>query len=158
MRFPTQFDPRDRVEQNPGTGVKQMYSPKFEEDGRLTLVESGTADLYAEIQSHKDSVDLYTILKRYEAGELDVLSRVQGVYADVTGMPRTYAEMLQRIEDGKTVFAGLPKEVREEFNNDVNQFFAAMDGPDFYSRLGFKSDVEQPAEQPAQKEEVKKDE
>lgn len=157
MKFPTQFDSHERVHQNPGSGVKQMYSPKFEEDGRLTLVESGTADLYAEIQSHKDSVDIYTILKRYEAGDLDVLSRVQGVYADVTGMPRTYAEMLQRIEDGKNVFASLPKEIRENFNNDVNQFFAAMDSPDFSKRLGLEVES-YVKEEPVQVEEVKKDE
>lgn len=158
MKFPTQFDVHERVSQNPGTGIKQMYSPVIQDDGRLVLEESGTADLYAEIQSHKDSVDIYTILKRYESGDVDVLSRVQGVYADVTGMPKTYAELLQRVEEGKTLFAGLPKEVREKFDNDFNQFFAAMDSPDFYSRLGVQ---QQEQEQPAadiKQDEVKVDE
>ena len=41
-----------------GSGEKILYSPEFDRFGVMTLKESGKEDLYAFIQSHKDSVAL----------------------------------------------------------------------------------------------------
>lgn len=133
--FRSQYGLHDRVRQPAGSRIKTLYAPRINDDGTFDLVEKGKHDLYAEIQSHAESVDIHVLLDRYKNGEVDVLSRVQGAYGDFTGMPKTYAEMFQRIEDGKQWFYSLPVETRAAFNHDFTQFMSAMDKPDFFERI-----------------------
>ena len=101
--FKTQYDPHDRIETNSGNPIKQLYSGSYNERGQIELKEDGTEDIYAYIQSFAESTDIHSILRRFENGEVDVLEKVQGFYGDVTVMPKTYAEALQRIEDSEKV-------------------------------------------------------
>lgn len=142
--FKTQYDARDRIESNPGDPVKQLYSGAYNERGQVELQEDGTEDLYAFIQSFAESTDIHSILQRYQNGEVDVLEKVQGFYGDITEMPRTYAEALQRISDSEKVFMSLPVDVRAKFGHSFSQFLAASQEDDFLDRLGVK-----PSDQPA---------
>lgn len=146
--FKTQYDARDRIKSNPGNPIKQLYSGSYNERGQVELKEDGTEDLYAFIQSFADSTDIHSILKRYQNGEVDVLEKVQGFYGDITEMPHTYAEALQRISDSEKVFMSLPVEVRAKFNHSFSEFLAASQEPDFLDRLGVKP-TEQPASLPS---------
>ena len=101
--FKTQYDGRDRIASHPGNPIKQLYAGSYNERGQVELKEDGTEDLYAFIQSFAESTDIHAILKRYQNGEVDVLEKVQGFYGDITEMPHTYAEALQRIADSDTV-------------------------------------------------------
>ncbi len=136
--FKTQYDARDRIESNSGNPIKQLYSGSYNERGQVELVEDGTEDLYAYIQSFAESTDIHSILQRYQNGEVDVLEKVQGFYGDITEMPKTYAEALQRIADSEKVFMSLPVEVRAKFGHSFSQFLAASQEPDFLERLGVK--------------------
>lgn len=136
MMFKTQFDAHERVIQAPGSRVKTLYSARYGDDGSIVLEEKGKENLYDYIQSHAESVDIHVLLKRYAQGEVDILSQVQGTYGDFTGMPRTYADLLNRVNDGKQWFDSLPVEVRARFDHDFGKFMVAMDSPDFLSRLG----------------------
>lgn len=143
-RFMTQYDARQRIESNPGNPIKQLYAGSYNEQGQVELKEDGSEDLYAYIQSFAESTDIHSILQRYENGEVDVLEKVQGFYGDITEMPKTYAEALQRISDSEKVFMSLPVEVRAKFGHSFSQFLAASQEADFLERLGVK-----PSEQPA---------
>ena len=143
-RFKTQYDARDRIVSNPGNPVKQLFSGSYNERGQVELKEDGTEDLYAFIQSFAESTDIHSILNRYQNGEVDVLEKVQGFYGDITEMPKTYAEALQRIADSEKVFMSLPVDVRAKFGHSFSQFLAASQEPDFLDLLGV-----QPTEQPA---------
>lgn len=137
-RFKTQYDARDRIKSNPGNPIKQLYSGSYNERGQVELKEDGTEDLYAFIQSFAESTDIHSILKRYQNGEVDVLEKVQGFYGDITEMPKTYAEALQRIADSEKVFMSLPVEVRAKFGHSFSQFLAASQEDDFLDLLGVK--------------------
>ena len=145
--FKTQYDARDRIESNPGDPVKQLYAGAYNERGQIELKEDGTEDLYAFIQSFAESTDIHSILQRYQNGEVDVLEKVQGFYGDITEMPHTYAEALQRIADSEKVFMSLPVDVRAKFGHSFSQFLAASQEPDFLDRLGVKL-TEQTADVP----------
>ncbi len=136
--FMTQYDARDRIESNPGNPIKQLYSGAYNERGQVELKEDGTEDLYAFIQSFAESTDIHSILQRYQNGEVDVLEKMQGFYGDITEMPHTYAEALQRIADSEKVFMSLPVDVRAKFGHSFSQFLAASQEPDFLERLGVK--------------------
>ncbi len=146
-KFRTQFDARDRIKTNPGNPIKQLYSGSYNERGQVELKEDGTEDTYAFIQSFAESTDIHSILRRYQNGEVDVLEKVQGFYGDITDMPKTYAEALQRIADSEKVFLSLPLEVRAKFGHSFSEFLAASQDADFLDRLGVKP-VEQPAPVP----------
>ncbi len=142
--FKTQYDARDRIKSHPGSPIKQLYSGSYNERGQVELKEDGTEDIYAFIQSFAEATDIHAILKRYQNGEVDVLEKVQGFYCDITEMPHTYAEALQRIADSEKVFMSLPVDVRAKFGHSFSEFLAASQDVDFLDRLGVK-----PTEQPA---------
>lgn len=148
-KFNTQYDERPRVKSHPGNPIKQLYSGSYNERGQVELKEDGTEDLYAFIQSFAESTDIHAIMRRYQNGEIDVLEKVQGFYGDVTEMPRTYAEALQRIADSEKVFMSLPVDVRAKFGHSFSEFLAASQDSDFLDRLGVKPDV-QPVSVPAE--------
>lgn len=141
MNFPTIYNPNFTDFTNSGDRIVQLYTPALNADGRIDLVESGKHNLYADIQSHKESVDIKVILERFERGDMNVLNRRSGLYLDVTDMPKTYAEMYQRIMDAEAQFMALPVDVREKFNHSPQEFFASIGTQKWFDIFG----------QPAQK-------
>ena len=146
--FKTQYDARDRIQSHPGNPIKQLFAGSYNERGQVELKEDGTEDLYAYIQSFAESTDIHAILRRFENGEVDVLEKVQGFYGDITEMPRTYAEALQRIADSEKIFMSLPVDVRAKFGHSFSEFLSASQDADFLDRMGLKPD-EQPEPVPA---------
>ncbi len=138
--FKTQYDARDRIQSNPGSPIKQLYAGSYNERGQVELREDGTENIYDFIQSFAESTDIHAIMRRFENGEVDVLEKVQGFYGDVTGMPKTYAEALQRIADSEKVFMSLPVDVRAKFGHSFSEFLAASNDADFLERLGVQVD------------------
>lgn len=135
MTFKTQYDGRVRIFSEPGTGIKITYEPYFDDNGVLQIKETGKVNQYLEIQSHADSVDINVILARYQAGETDVLNKVQGFFADVTEMPETYAGMLNLINSGKNFFEELPTFIKERFNNSFAEFLTESGKPGFEKKF-----------------------
>lgn len=140
--FRTRYDPHDRVYQEPGSPIHVLYSPVFNKDGVMHLEESGKENLYDYIQSHADSVDIHVILKQFAAGDVSVLSRVQGTYGDFTQMPKTFAEALNTMIAAEQYFMSLPAETRAQFGHNFNTFIASMDQSDFSQKMGISPKVD----------------
>lgn len=133
----TQYHPHERILQNPGSPERILYQSKLQDDGTIALIPSGKEDLYASIQSHKDSCDIHVLLARYQNGDPEALSRVQGVYTDVIGMPKSYAELLNAVISGRQYFDSLPKEVKDRFDQSFEKFMVSMDDmSSFLDKLG----------------------
>ncbi len=145
MKFATQFDVRDRSFAPVGSGVKIMYSGRYDERGHVVLDESGKINLYDEIQSHADSCDIHVIMDRYVSGDVSALSQVQGAFLDVTNMPKTYAEYLNVMNSLERSFMALDPDIRSRFGNSFAQFLASAGDEDFLFRLGHQ--VQEPAEE-----------
>lgn len=80
------------------------------------------------IQSEKDSTDINSILRRYDAtGMISHVARGVPTYMDVSevGDYRTAMEHLRATE---SFFMGLPAKVREKFGNDPVEFIDAVSG------------------------------
>lgn len=137
MQFKTQYDSHARVYHHPGSGVKDVYTPRYDEFGVLDLVVSGQEDLYGYIQSHYESTDIHVILERFAAGDVDVLSRHQGFYADMSDMPKTYAEVLNAVIAGENAFDHLPIEIKQKFGNSFAVWLSSMDSPEWSEKMGF---------------------
>ena len=144
MKFNTQYDAHERIQTCAGSPVKQLFTGRYNERGQIELTEDGTENIYEYIQSFAESTDIHSILRRYQNGEVDVLSKVQGVYADITEMPQTYAEALQRIADSEKIFMELPVETRAKFGHSFTEFLAASQDDDFLDKLGIKVEPVKP--------------
>lgn len=129
-----------------GCGLVPLYRADYTKEGVLELKEDGEHDLYADIQSHVASTDLNMILERYFSGDPTALNRVQGTYMDVTRVPDNYHEAMAMIDNARKDFAQLPPEVKERFNNDANQWIAALGTADWFDKMQVSG---VPAEQPA---------
>lgn len=128
---------------NPGEGFKLEYSPIVKDDGTILLEVSGKIDLKQMINSFKDSTDMSYILKQLALGNTDVLVQRQGVYADFSQFPKTYAEVLQLRIDAEKSFYQLPLDIRQKFNNDFNMYFATAGQDEWFSKMGVSQDTEQ---------------
>lgn len=139
--FRTQHERHERYISNTGSRLKPIFSPVFDKHGVMELEEVGTENLYDSIQSHKDSVDIHMIMKRFENGDVSVLSRVQGSYGDFTEFPSTYAEALNAMISAENYFNSLPVDVRSNFGHSFQQFLASMDKPDFLKKMGINTET-----------------
>lgn len=130
IKFETHYDrlmSRKRFNTECGTCDKADYEPVYDRAGVWHLEEKKTRiQTYMEIQSHADECDINLIMARYRNGETDVLSQVQGVYGDFTNVPTNYADILNDTLKMEQLFMSLAPEVREKFNNSVEQFGTAL--------------------------------
>ncbi len=129
---------RGRVFSEAGTSEKKKYHAAYDDDGSVMLVDDGVEDLYSYIQSFASSVDIHVILKRFANGDASALSKTQGIYADVTGMPRTYAELLNTVNDLERRFAELPVDIRDKFGNSFARYAAMIGTDDYFKALGIE--------------------
>lgn len=124
-----------------GSEFEPVYKLITDEDGYRNLTIVGKKDLYAEIQASKDSCDINLILERFARGDESALSRLQGVYGDFTEMPKTLAELQQRVLDAEVLFSQLPLEERAKFDYNPSVFFAAMGTAEFNAAIGLEPEV-----------------
>lgn len=124
-----------RFVSNPGSPIHQLYSPKVMSDGSVELVECGKENIDDFIQSFKESTDINYILTKLSMGDTSVLHKSNGMYGDFTGMPSTFAEVLQLQIDSRNLFYSLPVEVRRKFDNDPNQFFAQSGNEEWFEKI-----------------------
>lgn len=142
MTFPTQYTKHDRVAACVGSPVRIVYGGRYDANGRVVLEEKGKEDLYAYIQSFKDSVDINVILARFSNGDTEALSRAQGFYADVTDFPSNMAEALNRINECEEMFKSLPLDVRQKFDCSFEQFLSQSGSAEWLDKMGMSGSVE----------------
>lgn len=116
-----------------GDRMKVVFTAKREDDGTLSLVETGKEDLYDYIQSFAESCDINMIMRRYENGDTDILEKVQGFYFDTSQVPDNMAELLNKLNYAETQFEAMPASFKEKYGNDFGRFICTFDPSDFMS-------------------------
>ena len=88
-------------------------------------------------QSFKDECDINRVLDRAKHGaSLSHLLQHGGNYGDFsTWDENTYEQMQVNLARGKSIFADLPAELRDEFDNNPGKFFEFVNKPDNKDRL-----------------------
>ena len=143
------------ISTNPGTaGIEKTYTARYDENGRLDVVETGSEDLYALIQSHREACDIAYIIQRYLNGETDVLEKQKGFYADITEYPKTYAELMNRVIESEAAFGQLPIEIKEKYGNNYLAWLQAAGSDEWLIDMG----LIQPSEAEVAENEVNEDE
>lgn len=138
-KFATVFDEHQHYYTNAGSPEAPEYVLRVNENGCQELALTGYTNLYDEIQSHADSVDIHKILERFQNGEVVDFNARPSIYADITEMPKTFAEFYQRMIDCENYFNTLPNEIKEAFNFNCGEFIASI-GTDKFTEV-FNKDV-----------------
>lgn len=129
---------RKRCFSSAGSPVKNKYIMEVESKGYPSLRKCGEHDLYAEIQSYKDSCDLGFILQsfgaecpRFNPLDYDEAEKFVNDFSD-TG---TLGDLVNDGEAVKQFFNQLPLEVRDLFGNSVNCFARDFSSDGFLEKL-----------------------
>lgn len=130
----TCYEPVQRITAEPGSRERITFKMQLDVNGRRKLVENGKVDVYEQIQSHKDSVDINYLLTRYANGDTAALSKVQGLYGDFTTIPTSVVELKNRVMDAERLFYQLPLETREKFEHNPSMFYS-MIGSDAFNEI-----------------------
>lgn len=133
----------ERFYSDAGREERPVYQSKLNADGTIDVKVVGYNNVQEEIDSYAESCSIELIVSRCTRGDYSGLSVKQGSYTDVTQFPKTYAEVLQQVIDGRNLFDSLSKEVREKFGNDFNKWFASTGTEEWFDRMGvkFKEDI-----------------
>ena len=127
--FKTQYDIRDRFYTSIGNPVVDTYTGRYDKNGDLQLVKTGTENLYDKIQAEAAACDMDNILRCFANGDISVLSQSQGVYADVAGAPMHFTDALNMVRSVEDAFAQMPAEEREKYDNDWVKYGASIVNP-----------------------------
>lgn len=154
MKFATQYTRCGRYVSNPGSRIKPEYVAEYDKEGVLRLKEVGYKDIYSEIQSHKESCSIKAILRRYKEGDYEALNKRQGLYLDITNMPKTMAEMLNLTLKAEREFESLPVDVRAKFGHSFTNWLATAGSSDWIANMGIKMQDEVVPNEPEKGEEM----
>lgn len=122
---------------NPGERFKKIYKGVVQEDGSIELVEDHVEDTWKNIQIEAVGASLPEIIARATAGDPNAFRAGTGFYGDVVDMPKTYAEILNTVNDGKAAFDKMPVEVRQKFNFSFEEWFATYGTESWFNNMGF---------------------
>lgn len=138
---------------NPGERLITTYKLSYDDDGSKELVVDGYKDVYEEIQSHADSVDIHKIVERCTmTGDMSELYKTEGFYGDLAMFPTTRAEALQMLAEAQNIWDKLPIDVKKKFDNNVDNFFSTAFTDEWTKKLEIKQD------EPIKESEVKDNE
>ena len=122
-----------------GSPYLDQYTFDFDEKGevkRTTLHKTDKpVNVYERIQADYESCDINAIMRRFALGDSSALDVKQGIYADVTKMPKNFAELFDRINDCQKLFDDLDPEVKQLFNNSYEEFWYEYGSDDFQKKI-----------------------
>lgn len=112
----------DDIKSVAGEKMKQTYRMKIDDKGHESLVEDDLIDVQKEIDSYEESVNVNNIIARFMAGDENALDRAKAFYADVSKVPKNFAQILELNNRAQNEFKLLPAEIQEIFGNDYIDF------------------------------------
>lgn len=111
-----------------GSRIRIEHALRYDEYGNKYLAEVGTFDQYAYIQSFAASCDINEIVRRATPEQMAAFG--QGVYGDVSNIPKTLADSYEILRNAEFVYDNLPADVKAEYA-DYKSFlnsFGTMQG------------------------------
>lgn len=124
-RFYSAFD-RPKTRLSPmGSGERAVLEVR-KVNGVDTLVKTGSEDWKSFIESSKAETMISNIILRFQRGDVSALSRTQGFYGDVTGMPDSLRDAQNTLIDLRSKFDALPKDVRLKFDDNFEHYVSKV--------------------------------
>lgn len=127
-----------------GNKFHVSYSSKLNNDGTVSLHESGREDIQASINSHLAETDMAVIISKLQFGDTSVLTSKKPMYGDFTNFPKTFAEAFDLVSRSEKAFEALSPDVKQQFDNDVAKWFSTIGSPEWLDVMGLTPPVVEP--------------
>lgn len=134
-----------------------VYSSVLKEDGTIDLVPTAKDSIQEYINSFVPQTDMHYIIAQLKNGNTSVINRRPMMYGDFTDAPKSYAQALQMVIDGRSTFDALPLSVRNKFDNSFEKWFATAGSPDWLEAMSTDPPVADPAPDSTPESEVIED-
>lgn len=123
----------------PGTEYLDQYEFEFDEKGEVKATTLHKTDkplnVYARIQADYPATDINLLMEKFSLGDTSAINVKEGVYADVTKMPKNFAELFDRVNDSHMLFDQLPADLKELFNNSYEEFWTEYGSAEFNDKV-----------------------
>ena len=123
----------------PGSKFLDQYEFKFDEKGEVKETTLHKTDnplnVYDRIQADYPATDINLLMKKFALGDTSAINVKEGIYADVTKMPKNFAELFDRINDSHRLFDELPADLKQLFNNSYEEFWSEFGSDDFNKKV-----------------------
>lgn len=138
---------QERPESKPsvtGDGKEPEYSYEIDEKGARTLKRTGEVNVYAQIQTYLEETKIENIIQRaaYDPAAIGSQEWMQQATVDITDVPENYHEWKKVVNDAENRFNALPAELKEKFNNSVEQYISEMGSVEWARKLGWTEPIE----------------
>lgn len=128
--FRTKYE-RIRVESNPGSNIKVKRAGEYDAKHNIVVKPVGKEDLYSEINSYANSVNIHVLLNRFKNGDKEALFQRAGAYIDISAMPTNLNDFVALYKSGENFFKTLPAEIKAKFNNNMIEFISKIGEPEW---------------------------
>lgn len=137
--FRTSLSDTSEYKSEVGSPYLDQYEYDFDEKGDVQRTSLHKTDkpinIQARINADYESCDINAIMRRFALGDSSALDVKKGIYADVTKMPKTFAELFDRINDCQMIFDQLDPDVKQLFNNSYEEFWNQYGSDDFNKKI-----------------------
>lgn len=138
--FASRTTERPRFYANAGSRERNDYQIQIDKKGHKILKQTGSHDIYQEIQSYHEECKIENILARAAAGDINALNQKTGFYGDITDTPKSLAEAQNDILRLNNYFESLPAEIRAKFDNSKERFIHLYGSSEFLDLMGLKKE------------------
>lgn len=107
-----------------GTKMENEYSYVINSKGQKVLEKTGETNRWEKIQEEYEDTKIENILAKAAVGDMTHF-RPEGIYADISEAPKSLIEARQQMQKLENLWANVPQEIKNNYNNDVEEFIAA---------------------------------
>lgn len=135
LMFKTAYGKRENLYTPSGTELENEYGYEINKKGQKVLVKTGETNLHEKIQSYAEETKIENIMRAAAAGDNSHFM-ANGIYADIAEMPKTLIEAKQQIQKLENLWNEVPQEIKNKYNNDVEEFIGASDTNQWLEDMG----------------------
>lgn len=138
-KFKTAYAERPQYITPSGEMEIPIYEHRINKYGEKRLEQTGTKNIYNEIQTYLEESKIENAINRVIAGDVNAL-RPDGNYIDCTTMPKNLMEAQSMIQEMNNMWAKLPLDLRSKYNHSVEEFIAAAGKKEWLEDMGITTE------------------
>lgn len=146
LPFKTAYGEREHYYVPSGDGMEEIWGYEINKYGQKVITKQGEYSLYDKIQESLEETKIENILQRVAAGDNSVM-RPEGIYADVTEVPKNLIEARKEMQKLENLWNGLDNELKKKYDYDLEKFIGAAGNNEWLEDMGLitKTNLEVPA-------------
>ena len=134
-RFKTPYGERERYYTEPGNPIQPIYGYEINKYGLKELVQIGETNIYEIIQESLEETKIENILNRVAMGDNTVM-RPDGMYADVSEIPKNLIEARQQMQKLENLWNTLDIEIKKKYEMNLDKFISQAGTEDWLLDMG----------------------